>query len=131
LTPYAYSPGAFEGSTNIAQSITTTTITFPALAPSQVDKFDFFLRTILWEETLPNAFTPDRPFEIHRLKARIPITDGRMLLVQGVRNIYDTNEVTRKAGEGEDDAKLVLIGKAVDQEPLRKSLLATLGMPET
>jgi hypothetical protein len=53
-----------------------------------------------------------------------------MLLIQGVRNIYDTNEVIRKAGEGEDNAKLVLIGKAVDQAPLRKSLMATLGMSE-
>jgi G3E family GTPase len=83
----------------------------------------------LWEETLPNDFAPDRPFEIHRLKARIPVNDGRMLLIQGVRNIYDTNEVTRKAGEGEENAKLVLIGKAVDQAPLRASLIATLGLP--
>jgi G3E family GTPase len=52
-----------------------------------------------------------------------------MLLIQGVRNIYDTNEVKRKTGEGEESAKLVLIGKAVDQTPLRASLLATLGFP--
>jgi G3E family GTPase len=79
----------------------------------------------LWEETLPHI-TPERPFEIHRLKARIPITDGRMLLIQGVRNIYDTNEVKApKAGEGEE-AKLVLIGKAVEQSALRESLLKTL-----
>jgi G3E family GTPase len=111
--------------TNNLQTITTTTISFPALDPSQVDKFDFFLRTILWEETLPHI-TPERPFEIHRLKARIPITDGRMLLIQGVRNIYDTNEVKApKAGEGEE-AKLVLIGKAVEQSALRESLLKTL-----
>jgi G3E family GTPase len=111
--------------TNDSQTITTTTISFPALEPSQVDKFDFFLRTVLWEETLPHT-TPERPFEIHRLKARIPITDGRMLLIQGVRNIYDTNEVKAPKAGGEEQAKLVLIGKAVEQDALRDSLLATL-----
>lgn len=110
---------------NMLQSITTTTITFPALTTSQVPRFDFFLRTILWEETLPNA-TPHEPFEIHRLKARIPVEDGRMLLIQGVRNIYDTNEVPSSASAGTEEAKLVLIGKAVDQPALRHSLLETL-----
>ncbi|OAL03506.1 cobW-domain-containing protein [Phaeosphaeriaceae sp. SRC1lsM3a] len=116
---------ASKGHSHLDPTITTTTITFPALAPSQVDAFDFFLRTILWEETLPHI-TPERPFEIHRLKARIPVTDGRMLLVQGVRNIYDTNEVRASQEAGDDQAKLVLIGKAVDQAPLKESLLKTL-----
>lgn len=48
-----------------------------------------------------------------------------MLLIQGVRNIYDTNEVPNP-GEDGDSAKLVLIGKGVDQKCLRDSLLATL-----
>jgi len=89
-------------------------------------KFDLFLRTILWEETLPQNFTPDRPFEIHRLKARIPIEGGRMLLIQGVRNIYDTNETKASSAASNEEAKLVLIGKAVDQAPMRESLMALL-----
>jgi G3E family GTPase len=112
-------------STYSLQTITTTTISFPALKPFQVDKFDLFLRTILWEETLPHI-TPDRPFEIHRLKARIPVTDGRMLLIQGVRNIYDTNEIKAPKPSGDEQAKLVLIGKAVEQSALRESLMKTL-----
>jgi hypothetical protein len=106
------------------QTITTTTITFPALTPSQVDKFDYYLRTILWEETLPNN-VKHASFEVHRLKARIPVQDGRMLLIQGVRNIYDTNESKGVAGSSEE-AKLVLIGKGVDQEVLKEALLETL-----
>lgn len=50
-----------------------------------------------------------------------------MLLVQGVRNIYDTNET--KGGEGNgNEGKLVLIGKGVDQGGMRASLMATLAM---
>jgi G3E family GTPase len=79
----------------------------------------------LWEETLPRV-KPDRPFEIHRLKARIPVKDGRMLLIQGVRNIYDTNEIKATKETADDQAKLVLIGKAVDQPAMRDSLLKTL-----
>lgn len=94
------------------------------MTTAQVDKFDFFLRTILWEETLPDK-KKHFPFEIHRLKARIPVQDGRMLLIQGVRNIYDTNE-TQSEGEQNGEAKLVLIGKGVDQACLKDSLLETL-----
>lgn len=109
---------------NDTQTISTATITFPALSPSQVDKFDYFLRTILWEETLPDS-KEHTPFEVHRLKARIPVTDGRLLLTQGVRNLYDTNESTSESKIGET-AKLVLIGRGVDQSSLKESLLSTL-----
>lgn len=117
---------ASKGHSHLDPTITTATIPFPALTREQVDKFDFFLRTVLWEETLPNG-TPHKPFEIHRLKGRVPVKDGKVLLTQGVRSIYDTNESDDKA-EGSVEAKLVLIGRGVDQEGFRKSLMATLGM---
>lgn len=83
-----------------------------------------FLRTILWEDELPRNIA-HAPFEIHRLKGRIPVVDGRILLVQGVRNLYDMNE--SKSGQSvNDQAKLVLIGRGVDQPGFRESLLATL-----
>lgn len=49
-----------------------------------------------------------------------------MLLIQGVRSLYDTNEAKSSGVEGET-AKLVLIGKGVDQAALKQSLLRTLG----
>jgi hypothetical protein len=49
-----------------------------------------------------------------------------MLLVQGVRNIYDTNESGAKAGAENEEAKLVLIGKGVNQAAFKESLMATL-----
>jgi len=65
-------------------------------------------------------------FEIHRLKGRIPVQDGRLLLLQGVRNIYDMNEAKIESGQESDDAKLVLIGRGVDESAFRDSLRATL-----
>ena len=115
---------ASKGHSHLDPTITTSTISFPALAPEQVDKFDLFLRTILWEETLPSN-APHERFEIHRLKGRIPIKDGRVLLLQGVRNLYDINEAKEPARDG-DEAKLVLIGRGVDQEGFKASLLNML-----
>jgi G3E family GTPase len=112
---------ANKGHSHLDPTITTSTITFPALQPEQVDKFDLYLRTILWDETLPND-TPHQNFEIHRLKGRIPVTDGRVLLLQGVRNLYDVNEAKEPARES-DEAKLVLIGRAVGQESFKSSLI--------
>ncbi|USP73561.1 COBW domain-containing protein 1 [Curvularia clavata] len=118
---------ASKGHSHLDPTITTSTISFPALSRDQVDKYDLFLRTVLWEETLPND-TPHKPFEIHRLKGRAPVEDGKILLTQGVRSIYDTNELDNEAAEGSAEGKLVLIGRGVDQEGFSKSLMATLGL---
>ncbi|KAG9203431.1 hypothetical protein G6514_002798 [Epicoccum nigrum] len=115
---------ASKGHSHLDPTITTSTISFPALDPKQVDNFDLFLRTVLWDETLPND-TPHESFEIHRLKGRIPVKDGRVLLLQGVRNLYDINEANEPARE-DDEAKLVLIGRGVNQDALKQSLIQTL-----
>jgi G3E family GTPase len=118
---------ASKGHSHLDPTITTSTISFPALTREQVDKYDFFLRTVLWDETLPNNVAHNS-FEIHRLKGRAPVTDGKMLLTQGVRSIYDTNELDDEVTEGSAEGKLVLIGRGVDQEGFKKSLIATLGL---
>lgn len=115
---------ASKGHSHLDPTITTSTISFPALTPEQEDKFDLYLRTVLWDETLPND-TPHEKFEIHRLKGRIPVSDGRVLLLQGVRNMYDINEAKDPARDG-DEAKLVLIGRGVDQEGIRQSMIEML-----
>ena len=82
---------------------------------------------MLWEDALPSD-VPHTAFEIHRLKGRAPVTDGRVLLVQGVRNVYDTNESKGNSeSAGQDEAKLVLIGRGVDQDAFKESLIALLG----
>ncbi|EUC44362.1 hypothetical protein COCMIDRAFT_98409 [Bipolaris oryzae ATCC 44560] len=117
---------ASKGHSHLDPSIATSTITFPTLSREQVDKYDFFLRTLLWEETLPNDVA-HKPFEIHRLKGRAPVQGGKLLLTQGVRSIYDTNELEGDATEGSTEGKLVLIGRGVEQEGFRESLRQVLG----
>ncbi|KAF2877657.1 CobW/HypB/UreG, nucleotide-binding domain-containing protein [Massariosphaeria phaeospora] len=117
---------ASKGHSHLDPSITTTTLPFPALSPPQIPLLDTFLRSILWDEALPTAH-PHSAFEIHRLKGRVPVTDGRVLLVQGVRSTYDVTEGKTAVAGGEEEARLVLIGKGVAQEALRESLLEVLG----
>jgi G3E family GTPase len=94
------------------------------LQEEQVDKLDTFLRNILWEESLP-ADKELPPFEIHRLKGRVPVESGKLLLIQGVRSVYEINDV-EAAPTSNDRSKLVLIGRGLDQAMFRESLLATL-----
>ncbi|KAF2743433.1 COBW domain-containing protein 1 [Sporormia fimetaria CBS 119925] len=112
-------------SLTIDQTISTITINFPPLETEQVDKFDQFLRSMLWEETLP-ATSTQPSFEIHRLKGRVPLHNGNILLVQGVRNVYEMNEQKGGQSPADDQAKLVLIGRGLDEPIFRESLLAAL-----
>jgi G3E family GTPase len=116
---------AEKGHSHLDPSISTSTIVFPALSEEQVDRFDRWLRTVLWEDKLPSG-RPHSRFEIHRLKGRIPVVGANILLVQGVRNVYDVNAGAATTTE-DSSSKLVLIGKSVGQKEFEESLLDTLG----
>ena len=55
----------------------------------------------------------------------MPIKEGKVLLIQGVRSIYDVNE-GKVSADSQDESKLVLIGRGVDQSAFRDSLLSIL-----
>jgi G3E family GTPase len=119
---------AEKGHSHLDASIATSTIVFPALADAAaVDRFDAWLRGVLWDETLEGVDKGAwEAFEVHRMKGRIPVRDGRVLLLQGVRNLYELSEGGSEA-EGGDEAKLVLIGRKVAQDGFRESLMRALG----
>jgi G3E family GTPase len=115
---------AEKGHSHLDPSIATSTVVFPALEAGQVEAFDKWLRDILWDETLPGVQGWEA-FEVHRLKGRIPVKDGRVLLLQGVRNLYELNEGEAKA-EGSEEGKLVLIGRGIAQDGFKESLMQAL-----
>lgn len=67
----------------------------PVLDVNQIANLDAWLRSILWDSTLPGAHSAETDgtsspnFEIHRLKARIPISDGSVKIIQGVRDVFE------------------------------------------
>ncbi|KAH6612123.1 COBW domain-containing protein 1 [Boeremia exigua] len=114
---------AAKGHSHIDASITTSALAFPPLQDGQLEKLDGWLRAVLWEQVLPGV--RHGAFEVHRLKGRVPVEGGKVVVVQGVRSLYEVNEVEGEGGVGE--GKLVLIGRGVEQEGFRESLMGALG----
>lgn len=108
-------------------SISTITLRVPMLMSHEVDVFDKWLQNVCWESILPGASTD--PFEVHRIKGRVLVTDGRVLILQGVREIYALGHETGTIdASGESGAgKIVVIGRGLDVEQWRESLGAAVG----
>lgn len=108
----------------------------PALRIEDLPKLDIWLRSLLWDSELPVAHdrvestgAKEVEFEIHRLKARIPLTDGSLKVIQGVREIFEVLDAPSSPGgsKGDTAAKLVIIGRNIEKLPFRVSLLDALG----
>lgn len=122
---------AAKGHSHIDPTISTVTITISALRLDQLPKLDQWLRTLLWDCKLPGTLTsiakPPISFEIHRLKARIPLTNGTVKLVQGVREIFEITD-PKVPGDMESNlsevgGKIVLIGRNITGLEFRDSFL--------
>jgi G3E family GTPase len=119
---------AEKGHSHLDASISTSSLVFPALADDEaVERFDKWLRGVLWDEVLEGVDGERwEKFEVHRMKGRIPVKGGKVLLLQGVRNLYELNEGGSEAESGGEEGKLVLIGRKVGQEAFRESLMLAL-----
>lgn len=95
---------------------------------------DAWLRSVLWDQTLPSipAKTTTQ-FEIHRLKAKLPLANGEVKIVQGVREIFDILDATKQSEDctNEDatigSGKIVLIGRYLQGVDFEQSFLKTMG----
>lgn len=124
-----------QNSLTSCKTISTISITVPLLNNDQLPKLDAWLRSILWDAKLPrterDGASPMDPkaglFEIHRLKARFPLIDGVVKIVQGVREIFDIKDAPEdnRKGTGElvlvDYGKLVLIGRHISDVAFKES----------
>ncbi len=69
--------------------------------------------------------------EVHRLKARLPLSNGEVKLVQGVRDVFeilDSPESDTPTVEGGSSklGKIVLIGRRLIDLPFDESFLSTI-----
>lgn len=104
----------------------------PPLQPTQLQRLDEWLRSILWEGQVPgHSGSLDGSLEIHRLKARLVFQDGEVKMVQGVREVFEIVDVSEKAMPNEQGnlspGKVVLIGrgvKAIDWDASLQKALA-------
>lgn len=119
------------------QNISTLTLLVPLLLHPQREKLECWLRSLLWESILPppsistieQVRTYKQAFEIHRVKGQIPMSDGKNIMIQGVRDVFEMIE--RGGDGGVRDAgrkgKIVLIGKDLVGLPFQESLMGALG----
>ncbi|OBT66226.1 hypothetical protein VE03_04383 [Pseudogymnoascus sp. 23342-1-I1] len=91
---------AEKGHSHLDPRISTVTIKMPPLKEEQLPKLDAWLRSILWDSKLPDSATEsaiapaEQPptFEIYRVKARLPMSDGSIKIVQGVRDVFEIKD---------------------------------------
>jgi hypothetical protein len=82
-----------------------------------------------------NMHKRSQNFEIYRLKARIPLDDGAVKIVQGVREVFEISDApwnTKAATIGSpltDQGKLVFIGRNIAGLPLEASYFSIVNSP--
>lgn len=121
-----------DSKANSSKSVATVTITVPVLAVEQLSSLDAWLRSILWDSKLPTATDSTsadgtNDVEIHRLKARLPFSDGTVKVVQGVRDVFEILDAPSGDEAGDPEGKIVIIGRYLLDRPFKESFIAAVG----
>ena len=120
----------------VSQTISTVAITVPILQERQLPSLDAWLRSILWDLQLPGrgqdlTAAEIRRLEIHRLKARLPLSNGDVKIVQGVRDVFEILDSPTPSPDGttrESKGKIVLIGRNLTDKDFEESFNQTVGL---
>ena len=118
-----------KGHSHLDPSISTITLPLRPFAPADLSQLDAWLRSVLWDGKIPSSSTPDdsRPFEIHRLKGFVPLTNRTARVVQGVREIFEIVDAQTVDQEKLGAGKLVLIGRNLADKPWERSIASMQG----
>lgn len=91
---------------------------------------DAWIRSLLWEGKVPfptrlqlKQYSEELPkFDIHRLKGRAVMEDGKQQLIQGVREVFEIFDGPDQEVLGDAEGKIVLIGRGLKGVNLKESL---------
>lgn len=110
------------------KSISTIALTHPPFPASKVPLVDAWLRSVLWDSTLPapptdSSSSSPSSFDIHRLKGILALSDGSSKIIQAVREVFEIrDEASSPESERKTQCKLVLIGRGLgDVTPWQQS----------
>lgn len=95
------------------RGISSLQVTFPILTRNQLDRFDAWIRTVLWENQLP-ASNEQLDIQVLRCKGVFTLDTGEQYVLQGVRSMYELEKLDIKVEDIlgiPDPGKVVLIGK--------------------
>lgn len=111
-----------KGHSHLDPTISTLTLPLPPFDPQKLPLLEAWLESLLWDAE-ENQAGQARKYEIHRTKGLVPVLDGTVRVIQGVREIFDIIEAPRSTGDtGSEDApvtegKIVFIGRNLDLLP--------------
>ena len=108
------------------RGISSILVPIPVLPAAQVEILDEWIRSVLWEHTLPNEGDTGG-LEVLRCKGMFKTDSGEVYVLQGVREMYDLSpaESLQDSDGAGEIGKLVFIGKGLDDR-VRTSLEATV-----
>lgn len=124
---------AAKGHSHLDPAISTVSLTLPRLDASQISKLEGWLQSLLWTDlflTHPDAeggatSAGDRT-DIHRIKGRLPMTDGGLRLLQGVREVFEIleapNASPNQSVADDEQGKIVVIGRNIGGDSGRMRL---------
>lgn len=130
-----------KGHSELDSTITTIAFEIPPLEMHQVSKLDEWLRSVLWESSLPGLiknFTDNislsQTFEVHRLKAKLILSNNNVKIIQGVRDIFEITDASLNANcvykESENKTgKVVFIGRGIRNFNFQSSLIKAISSP--
>lgn len=117
------------------QTIGTISLMLPPLGQDGYAKLEAWLRSVCWETTLPSTTLRASVsgvgdnIEVHRIKGRIIVTDGRTFMLQGVREVFELVDTSEHSGGGSREAsalnregKIVVIGRGLEADVWQASL---------
>ncbi|KAI7095750.1 cobW-domain-containing protein, partial [Hortaea werneckii] len=121
---------ATKGHSHLDPAIGTMSLSLPSLNEKGLDRLDAWLRSVLWESSLPRH-EDKKGWEIHRTKGRLVMSDGRTKMLQGVREIFeliDGADVQKDAhAESEEQGgRIVIIGRNVGGESIASTFQESL-----
>lgn len=123
---------AAKGHSHLDKTISTLSIPLPNLTDKQLEAVDSWLRSVLWDNLLPNDTEVEQSgFEIHRLKGRLVLSDGQEKMVQGVRELFEIFDSPAPddgatPDSGDNAGKMVIIGRHLDRYDFGQSLLGAV-----
>ncbi|RMY09905.1 hypothetical protein D0868_03982 [Hortaea werneckii] len=121
---------ATKGHSHLDPAIGTMSLSLPSLSDEGLDRLDAWLRSVLWEASLP-GHEDEKGWEIHRTKGRLVMSDGRTKMLQGVREIFelidgaDVQEDAHAESE-EQGGRIVIIGRNVGGESIASTFQESL-----
>jgi G3E family GTPase len=110
--------------------IEAITLRIPVLSDEMFDKLEKWLQRVLWDGLISSAIEDDSTAaEILRAKGILYREDGRRVVLQGVRDLFELKELDGGVdGQVETVGKIVLIGKAMGAvDVVQKALDGVVG----